>query len=143
MLFAWVFGNNIEDRLGMVRFVAFYSLTGLAASWAHVLVNPESVIPTVGASGAISGLLGAYIVLFPRARVLSIVPLFFYITTVRLPAAVVLGIWFASQFLIGTGQQAGGGVAGMAHVGGFVAGAILIFLFALGRPKRPVPYTWG
>ena len=144
MLFLWVFGNNIEDTLGTIRFPIFYLLTGFAASMAHVLINPDSVIPTVGASGAISGLLGAYIVLFPRAHVLSIVPLFFYITTVRLPAFVVLGIWFVSQFFIGTGQQAGGGVAWMAHVGGFVAGAVLIWIFAIGRPRRrPPAYVWG
>jgi rhomboid family protein len=138
MLFMWVFGNNIEDTVGKFWFVLFYLATGVAAAFAHVLVNPESVLPTVGASGAIAGLLGAYIVLFPRARVLSIVPIFFYITTVRLPAIVVLGIWFVSQFLISTGQQAGGGVAWMAHVGGFVAGAVLILPFRLrgGRPQQ-------
>ncbi|MGH2812472.1 MAG: rhomboid family intramembrane serine protease [Actinomycetota bacterium] len=142
MLFLWVFGNNIEDTAGRVRFVIFYLVTGLAASMAHVLANSQSVIPTIGASGAVSGLLGAYIILFPRARVTSILPLFFYWTTVKLPAFVVLGIWFLSQFLIAAQQPAGGGsgVAWMAHVGGFVAGAILIFLFG-GRPRRPQPVT--
>ncbi len=142
MLFLWVFGNNIEDTAGRVRFVIFYLVTGLAAGLAHVLANSQSVVPTIGASGAVSGLLGAYIVLFPRARVTSILPLFFYWTTVRLPAFVVLGIWFLSQFLIAAQQPGGGGsgVAWMAHVGGFVAGAILIFLFG-GWRRRPQPVT--
>jgi rhomboid family protein len=141
MLFLWVFGNNIEDTVGKFWFLPFYLATGVAAALAHVAVNPESVQPTVGASGAIAGLLGAYIVLFPRARVVSLVPLFFILTTVRLPAAVVLGIWFVSQFLIGTGQQAGGGVAWMAHVGGFVAGALLILPFRFrARSQGPAQY---
>lgn len=142
MLFLWVFGNNIEDTLRPFRFVIFYLLTGLAAGYAHILVNPESAIPTVGASGAVAGLLGAYVVLFPRARVLSVVPIFI-LTTVRLPAVAVIGLWFASQFFIGLGQQAGGaGVAWMAHVGGFIAGALLILVFSLGR-RRPPPVQWA
>jgi membrane associated rhomboid family serine protease len=135
MLFMWVFGNNIEDTVGKFWFLPFYFATGIAAGLAHVLTNPESVIPTVGASGAIAGFLGAYIVLFPQARVVSLVPLFFIFTTVRLPAVVVLGIWFVSQFFIATGQQAGGGVAWMAHVGGFVAGVLLVLPFR-GRGRR-------
>lgn len=143
MLFLWVFGNNIEDTLRPIRFVVFYLLAGLAASCAHILANPESALPTVGASGAVAGLLGGYIVLFPRARVLSVLPLFFYLTTVRLPAIAVIGLWFVSQFFIGLGQQVGGsGVAWMAHVGGFIAGALLIFVFSLGR-RRPPPVQWA
>ncbi|MGH2767628.1 MAG: rhomboid family intramembrane serine protease [Acidimicrobiales bacterium] len=127
MLFLWVFGNNIEDTLGRVRFLLFYLITGLGASLAHVLVNPGSTIPTVGASGAISGLLGAYLILFPRARIVSILPLWFFIRVIELPAVVVLGLWFVLQFVIGVGQQVGGaGVAWMAHVGGFLAGMGLI-----------------
>ncbi|MGH2706474.1 MAG: rhomboid family intramembrane serine protease [Actinomycetota bacterium] len=141
MLFLWVFGNNIEDTLGRVRYVTFYLVTGLAAGMAHVLTNPGSIIPTLGASGAISGVLGAYIVLFPRARVHSIVPGFF-LWTVNLPAVAVLGIWFFSQFFIGAGQQAGGaGVAWMAHVGGFVAGVITVFLLG-GRQKARDVYPY-
>lgn len=129
MLFLWVFGNNIEDTLGRVRFILFYLVTGVLAGLAHVAFNSGSVIPTVGASGAVAGLLGAYIVLFPRARITSIVPIFFFYQFLKLPAVVVLGLWFVSQFLIGAGQQLGGaGVAWMAHVGGFAAGAVLILL---------------
>jgi membrane associated rhomboid family serine protease len=136
MLFLWIFGNNIEDTLGRVRFLLFYLVTGVIAGYSHVLVNQASAIPTVGASGAVAGLLGAYIVLFPRARVTTLV-IFYYITTIRLPAVAVLGIWFVSQFLIGAGQQLGGsGVAWMAHVGGFVAGAVLIWVFGGRRRAR-------
>ncbi|MGH2771772.1 MAG: rhomboid family intramembrane serine protease, partial [Actinomycetota bacterium] len=136
MLFLWVFGNNIEDVLGKVRYVVFYLLAGLAATMAHVLANPASEVPTVGASGAISGLLGAYLILFPHAQVTTLVPLFIFIQFMQLPAIVVLALWFVSQFFIGAGQQAGGaGVAWVAHVGGFVAGMILIFLLG-GWAKR-------
>ncbi len=141
MLFLWIFGNNIEDRLGRIRFVIFYLATGLAGSLAHVALNPVSQVPTIGASGAISGLLGAYIVLFPHARVHAVVPIpivFFIFGRIRLPAFVVLGIWFVSQFFIGRGQQPeGGGVAWVAHVGGFIAGTILIFVLGGWRPQRP------
>lgn len=136
MLFLWVFGNNIEDTLGKIRFILFYLVTGVIAGYSHVLLNTDSSIPTVGASGAVAGLLGAYIVLFPRARVTTLV-IFYYITSIRLPAMVVLGFWFLSQFLIGAGQQLGGaGVAWAAHVGGFAAGAALIYIFGGRRPSR-------
>ncbi len=141
MLFLWVFGNNIEDVLGKIRFIIFYLLTGLLASLAHVFANVDSVVPTIGASGAVAGLLGAYLVLFPRAKVHVIVPipyLIFILGRMRVPAVVVLGLWFASQFFIGQGQQSGGGVAWVAHVGGFIAGAILIFVFG-GWARRPRP----
>jgi membrane associated rhomboid family serine protease len=135
MLFLWVFGNNIEDVLGRIKYLLFYLVTGLAASFAHIATDVGSTVPAIGASGAISGLLGAYIVLFPRARVTTIA-FFLFIQVIKLPAMVVLGLWFATQFLIGLTQQAGGGgVAWMAHVGGFVAGALLIFVFG-GRPRR-------
>ncbi len=137
MLFLWVFGNNIEDRLGLVKFIIFYLLTGLAASLAHVFFNPNSIAPTIGASGAISGLMGAYIVLFPRAMVHVLVPVLLFFRF-RMRAISVLGIWFVSQFFIGSGQQVGGGVAWVAHVGGFVAGMIAIFLLGGGR-DRPTP----
>lgn len=136
MLFLWVFGNNIEDTIGRVQFILFYMATGIAAGLAHVAVNPESVIPTVGASGAVSGMLGAYIVLFPRAHVTTIIPAFF-LWTMRLPAIVVLGLWFVSQFIIGASQQVGGGVAWVAHVGGFLAGAVLIIVIGGRRRLRP------
>ena len=138
MLFLWVFGNNIEDRLGRFRFVVFYLLCGLAATYAQSFVSPSSGIPQIGASGAIAGVLGAYIVLYPRARVRTLV-FFFLIFFLDLPAYVLLGIWFALQLLQGVGPaQAGGGVAYMAHVGGFIAGMLLLLIFRP-RPASPPP----
>lgn len=137
MLFLWVFGNNIEDRLGHIRFAAFYALTGLIAAYAHILASPASVVPIVGASGAISGILGGYVVLWPRARIVSLVPLGFFFFTVRPPAWVALGLWFVVQVfsLAGSGlEQGGGGVAFWAHIGGFIAGMALIIPFG-GRRK--------
>ena len=141
MLFLWVFGNNIEDTLGPVKFTIFYLACGIAASLAHIAANPASVVPTVGASGAVAGMLGAYIVLFPRARVTTIVPIFFFWQFIRLPAALVLGYWFLSQFFIGATQQFGGeGVAWMAHVGGFIAGAGLMLAYReLKGIRQPPP----
>jgi membrane associated rhomboid family serine protease len=140
MLFLWVFGNNIEDFLGPVKFLAFYLLAGLAATFAHVLTNLDgssSLIPGVGASGAVAGVMGAYIVLHPRARVRVLVPIFILWTILELSAFVVLGIWFLYQFLIAAQESVGGtGIAWMAHVGGFVFGVIAIFLLG-GRPQRP------
>lgn len=139
MLFLWVFGNNIEDRLGKVRFLIFYLLCGVLAALAHVYGNSASTVPTVGASGAVAGLLGAYLVLFPRARITTILPLFFFWQIIKLPAMVVLGIWFLSQFLIAGAQQLGGsGVAWLAHVGGFAAGVALIIPFGGRRGARSV-----
>ncbi|HEX2180110.1 MAG TPA: rhomboid family intramembrane serine protease [Actinomycetota bacterium] len=138
MLFLWVFGNNIEDRLGHVKFLLFYLLTGVAASLAHVFFNADSIAPTIGASGAVSGLMGAYIVLFPHAMIHVLVPILLFFR-IRMRAISVLGIWFVSQFFIGGGQQVGsGGVAWVAHVGGFVAGALVIYLLGGGR-NRPTP----
>ncbi len=134
-LFLWVFGNNIEDSMGPVRFVVFYVICGLAAAAAHVLVAPASPVPTVGASGAISGVLGAYLVLYPKARVNM---LFFFLIIIRvipLPAWVVLAWWFAIQVIQGLPQlspmrpEVSGGVAVWAHIGGFIAGVVLIKLF--------------
>jgi membrane associated rhomboid family serine protease len=133
MLFLWVFGNNIEDSMGHTRFVAFYLLCGVVAAASQLLVDPGSRVPMVGASGAISGVMGAYILLYPRVRVHTLLTLGFFITTVTLPAYVILGYWFVLQLLLGTvGALAGaqGGVAFWAHVGGFVAGLVLIKLFA-------------
>ena len=134
-LFLWVFGNNVEDSMGHLRFVVFYLLCGLTAAAAHVLVDPASPIPTVGASGAISGVLGAYLVLYPRVHVKLLVPIIFFITIVRVRAWVVLVLWFVYQLLAGLPQlmaldpEVSGGVAVWAHVGGFVAGAALVKLF--------------
>jgi membrane associated rhomboid family serine protease len=134
-LFLWVFGNNVEDSMGRGRFLVFYLVCGLAAAAAHVLVEPASPIPTVGASGAISGVLGAYLVLYPRVHVRMLVILIVFITVIRVRAWVVLLFWFGYQVLSGLPQlmmvrpEVSGGVAVWAHVGGFVAGALLVKLF--------------
>jgi membrane associated rhomboid family serine protease len=140
MLFLWIFGNNIEDTLGRLAFLVFYLACGTLAALSHVALNADSIYPTVGASGAIAGVLGAYIVLFPRARVMTGIVLIVYIQFVRLPAALVLGLWFVFQLFTGAWQQiGGGGVAWAAHVGGFLAGVGLIFLFGGRRRVRPPP----
>ena len=131
MLFLWIFGNNVEDRMGPIAFLVFYLLGGLAAFALQLAFAPGSAIPTLGASGAIAAVLGAYIVAFPRARVLTLI-FFFLITLVELPAFVVLGIWFALQLVSGVGQlgtQVNAGVAYWAHVGGFAFGIVIGFLF--------------
>jgi len=129
--FLWIFGNNIEDSMGHLRFLVFYLLTGVAAAAAHVLMQPDSTIPMVGASGAISGVMGAYLVLYPRARVLTLFWFIFLIRVVPLPAWVLLGYWMVLQIAGSTASAAvgGGGVAYAAHVGGFLAGMVLIFPF--------------
>lgn len=130
MLYLWIFGNNVEDSMGHVRFVIFYALCGVAAALAQALPNPDSAIPMIGASGAISGVLGAYLLLYPRAHVLVLIPLGFFAHMVRLPAMFVLGFWFVLQLINSAlADPAQGGVAFGAHVGGFVAGMILIPLF--------------
>jgi membrane associated rhomboid family serine protease len=132
MWFLWLFGNNVEDSMGRLRFVVFYLLCGLAAAVGQVLTDPSSPVPMVGASGAISGVMGGYLVLYPRVRVYTLVPLGFFITSMALPAWVMLGYWFFIQFvsgLVSVGGE-GGGVAFWAHVGGFVAGVALVKLFS-------------
>jgi membrane associated rhomboid family serine protease len=141
MLFLWVFGRNVEDLIGGGRFLVFYLLCGLAAAVVHVIANPYSRMPTIGASGAIAGVMGAYLVKFPRARILTLVPLFIFITTMEIPAALLLVWWFAVQFFSGFGSLSendytGGGVAWFAHVGGFVTGMLLIRLFPARRRWR-------
>ena len=132
MWFLWLFGNNVEDAMSRPRFIAFYLLCGLAAAMAQVMADPASRIPMVGASGAISGVMGAYLVLFPRVRVFTIVPLGFYVTNLALPAWAMLVYWMLLQFVGGLGSigARGGGVAFWAHIGGFVAGVVLVKLFA-------------
>ncbi|MPZ17151.1 MAG: rhomboid family intramembrane serine protease [Luteitalea sp.] len=136
MWFLWLFGNNIEDSMTRPRFVAFYLLCGLGAALLQVVTEPDSGVPMVGASGAISGVMGAYLVLYPKVRVFTIVPLGFFLTSVALPAWVMLGYWVLLQFLGGFSRIGGegGGVAFWAHVGGFVVGLILIKLFT--RPDH-------
>ena len=133
MLFLWVFGNNVEDKIGPAFYSLFYLAAGIAAAIAQLLINMDSVVPNLGASGAVAGVLGAYIVMFPRRRVLTLV-IFFFITFVYLPAYVVLGAWFVLQLFSGVGELAtrvntGGGVAVFAHIGGFVFGSVMAWLF--------------
>jgi len=134
----WIFGDNVEDRMGPVRFLAFYFLCGLAAGVVHLYTNPDSTLPTVGASGAIAGVLGAYLLLFPHSRIIILVPLFFLPLFVEVPAITYLGFWIVSQIFSGTLSLAlpedVGGVAFWAHVGGFIAGAVLCWLFV--KPQR-------
>jgi membrane associated rhomboid family serine protease len=130
MLYLWIFGNNVEDAMGHGRFVVFYLLCGLAAAFAQAFQDPGSTVPMIGASGAIGGVLGAYLLLYPQARVLVLIPLGFFFYTLRIRALYVLGFWFLLQFLLSAmtaGQQ--GGVAYWAHIGGFVAGMVLILPF--------------
>ncbi|MCE5315311.1 MAG: rhomboid family intramembrane serine protease [Armatimonadota bacterium] len=131
MLYLWIFGNNIEDSLGHAKFVAFYLLCGVIAALAHMAVNIHSQVPTVGASGAIAGVLGAYLMLYPKQDIRTLVFLGFFWTFIEVPALIVLGVWFVTQLLglAGSGGMMGGGVAYGAHVGGFVAGIALILLF--------------
>jgi membrane associated rhomboid family serine protease len=141
MLYLWIFGNNVEDSMGHGRFVVFYLLCGVAAVFAQTLPNPDSNIPMIGASGAISGVLGAYLLLLPRARVLVVIPFGVYFPTLRLPAALVLGLWFVLQLVNSvTADPDQGGVAFGAHIGGFVAGMSLIPLFRKRgvRLKNPI-----
>jgi membrane associated rhomboid family serine protease len=137
MWFLWVFGNNIEDSMGHARFVGFYLLCGILAALAQILVQRDSPVPMVGASGAISGVMGAYLILYPRVRVHMLVFLFFFVTTITVPAYLMLLYWALLQALGGmpaiAGVAQGGGVAYLAHLGGFVVGAVLIKLFA--RPE--------
>jgi membrane associated rhomboid family serine protease len=138
MLYLWIFGNNIEDSVGHFRFIFFYLLCGIGAAAAHILTTPDSSVPMVGASGAISGVLGAYLLLFPRAKVLTIVPIFFFIYSVHVPAMFFLVVWFAMQLLSGwatVGSTESGGIAWWAHIGGFVTGLALIPLFKKRRGR--------
>ena len=130
MIYLWIFGNNIEDAMGRLRFLVFYLACGFAASFVHILMNTASEIPAIGASGAISGVLGAYLLLYPRAQVLTLIPLGFIIRLMYIPAGIVLGLWFLFQLVSGglAGGE-GGGVAWWAHVGGFIAGMALVALF--------------
>lgn len=135
MLYLWIFGNNIEDVMGHGRFIVFYLIAGLVAVYAHAVTAPASTVPMIGASGAISGVLGAYLLLFPKARVQVVIPLGFFSRLVYVPAVLVLGFWIVVQMLSGVFSLggSGGGVAWFAHVGGFVAGLALIKVF-----QRPV-----
>jgi membrane associated rhomboid family serine protease len=143
MLFLWIFGNNVEDAMGPVKFFAFYIVGGIAALALQVAIGPNSTVPTLGASGAIAAVLGGYIVLYPRARVLTLVFIILFFTVIELPAVVLLGVWFLLQALFGatnlTSPTGGGGVAYFAHVGGFVFGVLTIRLLATRRKPMPPP----
>jgi len=144
MLYLWIFGDNVEDTMGRGRFLAFYLICGVVANLAQVAINPRSTLPLIGASGAIAGVLGAYLLLFPWARVLVAVPIFFYLRIIAVPAVLVLGTWFVTQLFSGLAaitlaSQVTGGVAWWAHVGGFVTGMILIRFF---RRRRRPPFVY-
>ncbi|HSN70229.1 MAG TPA: rhomboid family intramembrane serine protease [Steroidobacteraceae bacterium] len=126
MLYLWIFGDNVEDSMGHVRYVVFYLVCGVAAVFAQALPAPDSTVPMIGASGAISGVLGAYLLLHPHARVLVVIPIGFILQTVRLPAGVVLALWFGLQLVSSLFAQGSGGVAFRAHIGGFIAGMLLV-----------------
>ena len=138
MLYLWIFGDNVEDTMGHARFLVFYLLAGAAAAAAQTVFNPSSPIPMVGASGAVSGVLAGYLLLFPHASILTLITFGFFVKFVHVPAILVLGFWIVVQFvngLVSFGARAaeGGGVAWFAHIGGFVAGLVLLFLF---RPRQ-------
>jgi membrane associated rhomboid family serine protease len=142
MLFLWIFGNNVEDAMGPVKYFLFYIVGGLAALGLQVAISPSSTAPTLGASGAIAAVLGGYILIYPRARVLTLVVIVFFFTVIELPAIVMLGIWFAEQAVFGAANLtdpagSGGGVAYFAHVGGFVFGLLTVRLLATRRKHIP------
>jgi membrane associated rhomboid family serine protease len=143
MIYLWIFGDNVEDRLGHLRYLVFYLLSGVAAALAQAYLFPDSTIPTVGASGAISGVLGAFLVLFPTARVFTLVPLLLFFPVVELPAVLYLGFWFLMQLMSGTVSLTvvsdAGGVAWWAHVGGFVVGLVVAPLL---RRRQSYPRVW-
>jgi membrane associated rhomboid family serine protease len=145
MWFLWIFGRGVEDVLGHTKFFIFYFACGIAAGLVHIVVNANSPIPTVGASGAIAGVMGAYLIKFPRARIVTLVVIVFFITTVDIPAAFLLLYWFAIQFFSGVGsvgysQASSGDVAWFAHIGGFLAGMGLVMLLA---PRQPRYQQWS
>jgi rhomboid family protein len=140
MLFLWIFGNNVEDSMGPVKFLLFYLLSGLAAAGLQLAIRPDSMTPNLGASGAIAGVLGGYLILFPRARVITVIFIVFFFTIVELPALLILAFWFVQQVLFGlldlNTAPGGGGVAYFAHIGGFAFGLLAIKLFADDRKTR-------
>jgi membrane associated rhomboid family serine protease len=142
-----IFGDNVEDHMGPLRFLCFYLLCGLLAGFLHLVTNPDSSLPTIGASGAIAGVMGAYFVLYPRARIVTLIPIFFWPLFVELPAVIYLGLWFFLQFQSGrlALAEAGdaGGVAWWAHVGGFLAGMTLLLLFVRRRGRRAAQVARG
>ena len=147
MLYLWIFGDNVEDRLGHGRFLSFYLLCGAVAAIAHVAVNPQSTLPTIGASGAIAGVMGAYFVLYPHSRILTLIPLFVFWELIEVPAIFFLGFWFLMQLFSGVGSIAldagarSGGIAFWAHIAGFVTGVGGVFVFR--RQERQRVEWWS
>ena len=148
MLFLWIFGDNVEDRMGHGRFLVFYLLCGTAAALAQTAMSPDSVAPMVGASGAVAGIMGAYFVLYPHSRIVTLIPLFVFFHVMEVPALVFLGLWFVLQFISGvgsiaaaTGGEPAGGIAFWAHVAGFVAGVSGVLVFR--RPERQRVEWWN
>jgi len=146
MWYLWIFGDNVEDRLGHFTYLIFYLLCGLGAGVVHTVLNYQTSVPSIGASGAIAGVLGAYLVSYPHARVLTLIPIFVFVQVIEIPALIVLGLWFLMQFFYGATELAAatgnsGGVAWWAHVGGFVIGMLLVLLFP--RKDRPVYDYYG
>jgi membrane associated rhomboid family serine protease len=146
LLFLWIFGNNVEDSMGRPRFLLFYLLAGVVAAYVQTLLSADSTVPAIGASGAIAGVLGGYLLLYPRARVLTVVFIIFFVTLIEIPAMIMLGIWFVLQFLpaigqVGTDAVSGGGVAYWAHVGGFAFGLVAIKLFANRYRRRALGHA--
>jgi len=148
MLYLWVFGDNVEDRLGHAKYLFFYLGCGLIATLAHAVMNPASRVPSIGASGAIAGVLGAYIVLYPKQRVTTLIPIFIFITVREIPAVFLLGFWIVVQLFFGAASMGGnlqnaGGVAYFAHIGGFIAGmALIVLLGGLRPPPRRLNYDY-
>jgi membrane associated rhomboid family serine protease len=145
MWYLWIFGDNVEDRVGHGRFIAFYLLCGVVAALGHVAMDPASTLPTIGASGAIAGVMGAYFVLYPQSRVLTLIPLIFYFEIIELPAVLLLGFWFVMQLfnagiIAVTANSSSGGIAFVAHVAGFVAGLAGVFVF---RKRRRTTEWWA
>jgi membrane associated rhomboid family serine protease len=144
MLFLWVFGDNVEDRLGHLGYLLFYSAAGVVASLAQGVIDTDSVVPNVGASGAVAGVLGAYIVYFPKATVTTLIPIAIILIPFPIPAWIMIGIWFLQNLLSGfatlaTVDAGDGGIAFFAHIGGFVFGAVVVLLFLRGAGKRAPP----
>src|SRR6187549_1890468 len=148
MLYLWIFGDNVEDRMGHGRFLAFYLLCGVAAALGQTFTAPDSIVPMFGASGAVAGVMGAYFVLYPHSRIVTLLPLFIFVQIIEVPAIFFLGVWFLMQFLSGvgsiataTGGEPAGGVAFWAHVSGFAAGLVGVFLFR--QPERQRVEWWN
>ena len=147
MLYLWIFGDNVEDRMGHARYVVFYLLCGVLATFAHIFSNIGSRVPSLGASGAIAGVLGAYLLLYPRARVVTLVPIFIFLQFIRIPAVLLLGFWFVQQFFygaasLGVHSAQTGGVAWWAHIGGFISGMALVNLFKKGGQREYAREIW-